>query len=313
MQPASVLQLNRLALAADRPIDILGFGENSLDEVWLLDHAMSIGGKQRVTRRLQLGGGQIATAMVAAARLELNVAYAGAIGRDAAGETVHAELLAERVDVSALHAVPEGRTRSALIVVDPSGERTIFEDVDGRTQLSHATLPVSELSRAKILHVDATDIAHSITLAKAARAAGTLVSLDVDRTAPGLDELLLCADICISSATFPTAHTGEPTLERALAKLATLGPKLVGATLADKGAALLDAGHLVLSPAFSQRVVDTTACGDTFHAAFLHALIGGHNAVSCLRFANAAAALKCRDIGRRGCPSLAEVHALLAS
>ena len=60
-------------------------------------------------------------------------------------------------------------------------------------------------------------------------------------------------------------------------------------------------------------MVDTTACGDTFHAAFLCALLEAQPPRQALRFANAAAALKCRDLGRRGCPTRAEVNALFAA
>jgi sugar/nucleoside kinase (ribokinase family) len=68
-----------------------------------------------------------------------------------------------------------------------------------------------------------------------------------------------------------------------------------------------------LSPAFpAERVVDTTACGDTFRAALLVALLDGLRPAEGLRFANAAASLKTRDLGRRGCPRRAEVNALMA-
>ncbi|HUQ01407.1 MAG TPA: PfkB family carbohydrate kinase, partial [Kofleriaceae bacterium] len=66
------------------------------------------------------------------------------------------------------------------------------------------------------------------------------------------------------------------------------------------------------SPAFPVDVVDTTACGDTFHAAAICALLDGKSIGETLRFANAAAALKCRGLGRSGCPRKSEVDELLA-
>ena len=50
---------------------------------------------------------------------------------------------------------------------------------------------------------------------------------------------------------------------------------------------------------------------DTFRSAVLCALLVGKSLEDTLRFANAAAALKCRDLGRRGCPTRDEVDRFL--
>jgi ribokinase len=165
-----------------------------------------------------------------------------------------------------------------------------------------------------VLHLDATEPAYAMLAALHARQHGTLVSLDLDHPVPGLEELLPLCDVCITARGVPEQLTGESNLEPALRRLAEKTGGLVGCTLDADGAALLDDGHLLLSPAFPvDNMVDTTACGDTFHGAFLAALIEEQTPAGALRFANAAAALKCRDLGRRGCPTRAEVNALLAS
>jgi sulfofructose kinase len=140
------------------------------------------------------------------------------------------------------------------------------------------------------------------------------VSLDVDHPAPGIAELLPLVDVLITSRGVPEQLSGEATLEAALRSLqAKTGGGLCGCTLDADGAALLDDGHFLLSPAFPvDQLIDTTACGDTFRAGFLCALVEGQKPAQALRFANAAAAIKCRDLGRRGCPTRAEVNALLA-
>jgi sulfofructose kinase len=58
--------------------------------------------------------------------------------------------------------------------------------------------------------------------------------------------------------------------------------------------------------------VDTTGAGDVFHAGFIYGLLRNWEIAEILRFANAVAALKCRDLGgRRGIPTLEEVNRLL--
>jgi sugar/nucleoside kinase (ribokinase family) len=298
-----------------RTLDIIGYGECSIDEVWVLPTAPDWGGKLRASRRERLGGGQVATAMVACARLGLRAGFCGIVGDDDEGQEALAGLAEEGVDVAAARKA-NGATRAALILVDGrNGERAVVECGVPRAGHGHGVHQVpARVAEARILHLDATDPPFAKEAARQAREAGTVVSLDVDHPAPGLDELLPLADVVVMSRGLPQQLTGEEELERALRKLAERVPGgLVGCTLGADGAALLDDDHLLLSPAFpAERVVDTTACGDTFRAALLVALAEGQRPADGLRFANAAASLKTRDLGRRGCPVRAEVNALMA-
>jgi sulfofructose kinase len=66
-------------------------------------------------------------------------------------------------------------------------------------------------------------------------------------------------------------------------------------------------------PAFQVDVVDTLAAGDVFHGAFAFGLARGYPMYQIMRFASAAAAIKCsRFGGRRGAPTKSEVAAFLA-
>jgi sugar/nucleoside kinase (ribokinase family) len=296
-------------LRKERPFDVVGYGEASIDDVWLLRSSLVWGGKVRAGAHERLGGGQIATALVACARLGLRAAFRGRVGDDADGREVLDGLAAENVNVDRALA-GGGPTRHALVLVNYDGERAVIERSYSHPGHPSVQAPVTD---ARILHLDATETVYAMQLARVARLANTVVSLDLDHPAPGLDELLPLVDILITSRGVPEQLTGEPNLERALRKLAELTGGLVGCTLGADGAALLDDGHLLLSPAFPvANVIDTTACGDTFRAALLCALVEGHAVAQALRFANAAAALKTRNLGRRGCPRRAEVNALLA-
>jgi sugar/nucleoside kinase (ribokinase family) len=73
-----------------------------------------------------------------------------------------------------------------------------------------------------------------------------------------------------------------------------------------------DAGAICELPVFAITAVDTLAAGDVFHGAFALALIEGRSTVAALRFAAAAAAVKCtRFGGSAAAPRRAEVDALL--
>jgi sulfofructose kinase len=316
MGEASTLDALRATLAgrAAASLDVVGIGECSLDEVWRVAGSFAAGGKTRALAHELIGGGQIATAMAAGSRLGLRTAYAGAIGDDDAGRAVLAGLADDAVDTTSVHRSAGAATRSALVIVDEDGERTVVERVDRRTAVPPDALPEALIATARVLHLDGVHPLTSIAAARLAGQHGVLVSLDIDHTFPGIDELLSLADICFTGEAVPAALSGEQDLARALAHLSTKTRPgaLVGCTLGARGAAALDGDKLLLSPAHPiDPVVDTTACGDTFRAAALRALLDGKSLPDLLRFANAAAALKCRALGRRGCPTLSELTALL--
>jgi ribokinase len=61
-------------------------------------------------------------------------------------------------------------------------------------------------------------------------------------------------------------------------------------------------------PAFNVEAIDTTGAGDVFHAGYIYGLMQKWDLERVLRFATAAAAMKCREIGgRTGIPALGEV------
>jgi sugar/nucleoside kinase (ribokinase family) len=71
-------------------------------------------------------------------------------------------------------------------------------------------------------------------------------------------------------------------------------------------------GEILYVKAFKTDVVDTTGAGDVFHAGFIYGLLQHWDIRKILLFANAAAALKCRELGgRKGIPTLEEVQSLL--
>jgi sulfofructose kinase len=66
-------------------------------------------------------------------------------------------------------------------------------------------------------------------------------------------------------------------------------------------------------PVFAIKTVDTLGAGDVFHGAFVLALVEGRTVVDALRFAAAAAGIKCSRFGGSAvAPRRAEVDALLA-
>eukprot|EP01036_Dinobryon_divergens_P014404 gene14403-biopygen12783 len=94
--------------------------------------------------------------------------------------------------------------------------------------------------------------------------------------------------------------------------LGQVGDAFVAITSGAKGCYWSDRGTIRHTPAVEVSAIDTLAAGDVFHAAFAVGVVEGWPTERTIRFASAAAAIKCtRFGGRLGAPTRAEVEAIL--
>jgi sugar/nucleoside kinase (ribokinase family) len=101
---------------------------------------------------------------------------------------------------------------------------------------------------------------------------------------------------------------------KALKKIASLTPSFLAGTRGPRGTIWLDEQQeLRETPAFPVHTVDTLGAGDVFHGAFALAITEQQELRQALRFASAAAALKCTRFGGPfAAPQRAEVEELLS-
>ena len=301
-----------------KEFDAVGFGLNAVDRLILMPEYPAFDTKTRLLEHVQSAGGQTASAMVGLQRLGLKTAYAGRFGSDAEGFFGLATLRDEGVDVSRAEVIEGARNQIAFIIIDArTGERTILWDRDERLAYKAEEAPTGFAARGRVLHLDAHDPLACARVAREARAAGTIVSADIDNIYEGLPELLPLIDVLISSKEFPHRLTGITDERAALAEVkARMGTNaLVGMTRGERGALIFHEGKLIETPAFPVPggCRDTTGAGDAFHAGFLYGMLQGEEIETCLTLGCAVAALKCRRLGARaGLPTPAELTALLS-
>ena len=101
-------------------------------------------------------------------------------------------------------------------------------------------------------------------------------------------------------------------IEAALRTLAVRYPVWLAVTDGGNGVYVLERGEFIHQPAAVVEVVDTPGAGDVWRGAFIYWLGCGKSAMEAVRFASAAATLKCsRPGGGRSCPDLTEVPGFL--
>jgi sugar/nucleoside kinase (ribokinase family) len=307
--------------AMAKACDVVGFGENSVDIIAVLEGRPQQDGKQVLASLSRAAGGQVATAMAACARLGCRARYVGAIGDDEEGRVVVAALRRAGVEPH-VRRRPHTSTRTAIVLVDArTGSRSVLEHRDRHLPLRRRELDARILTSGRLLLVDGRDVAVSVAAARLARRRHIPVVLDVETVAPGLDELMRLADVIVAAEALPTAFTGVKDTGRALARMAREArAALAVVTLGAAGSLALVAGRPareIRTRGFRVPVVDTTGAGDTFRGGLMAAWIragDGADVTTLLEYANAAAACNCRELGAQAAlPTWAEVTRLVTS
>ena len=264
----------------------------------------------------EIAGGNAFNAAVAISRLGGGVAFCGPMGD--AGETSSRYIFDKAAELGIamqdIVHMPGLVTPISTVMIDPGGERTIITFRD--PELWKVRLPEADrmLSDCDAILAESRCAAFCTGLCAEARRRGIPVVIDVD-SAMSMREGLLTASshlIFSSEALQATADIADDAA--ALQKLAKVTPAFLAGTRGSQGTVWLDpnGGGLRQTAAFPVHTVDTLGAGDVFHGAFTLAITEKQDLRSALRFASAAAALKCTRFGGAfACPQRPEVEAFL--
>jgi sulfofructose kinase len=295
--------------------DVVGVGLNATDTLLIVPHFPAYAGKVPFSDEMLSPGGQVASAMVACARLGLRVKYIGAIGDDERGRIQMESLRGTGINLDHVQLCPNCPNQSAYIIIDRStGERTVLWRHDDCLRIDPERITADQIAGARLLHLDGYDTGAAARAAALARGQGIPVTADVDTIYHGFDNVLPNVDYLIASSEFPAAWTGVNDPFRALESIQKeYGMRVAAMTLGAHGALALESGRFHYSPAFVVNCLDTTGAGDVFHGAFCYAVLQEMAMPGALEFSNAMAALNCTALGARGgIRGLDEVRSLIA-
>lgn len=266
--------------------------------------------KHRATSFACVGGGNAATAAVAAAGLGARARLSARLGDDTTGDAMLAEFAAHGVDASPSRRFSGCASPLSAILVDAADERMIVSYADPALPADPGWLGDLPGDVDAVLG-DVRWIEGATHLLGQARRRGLPAILDGDL--PGAPHAALqAANLVAFSAGGLARTTGIESIPEALAAAERLTDATVMATDGPRGVFWREGGGLRRQPAFPVTAVDTLGAGDVFHGALTVGLAEGMTLAQAARFASAAAALKCtRFGGRAGAPERAEVDALM--
>jgi sugar/nucleoside kinase (ribokinase family) len=258
----------------------------------------------RITR---CRGGSAANVAAMAAMLATPTRFIGRVGSDPTGTALVEELVALGVDVRTQRG---GRTGTVVVLVDPTGERTMFPDRASAAELARVSADC--LDSVRVLHATSYSFAAEPTasttmeLLATARAAGIAVSLDASSTGV-LEDVGLAHYLEVVDAIRPTiffANTQE-------ADLLDLSRPQFGASITvikdgPHPTVLRDPSGVSTSVAVPRLdgVRDSTGAGDAFSAGFLSAYLSGRDPAEAVVAGHAMARTLLRSPGATPHPPL---------
>lgn len=273
--------------------DVFGLGQCVVDRLGLVDRFAAPDEKVSYGEMAEQCGGPVATALVALSRWGRRCAVGGIVGDDDEGARIRADLEAERVDTGQLLVRPGTRSQCAFVAVEKgSGRRSIYwqRPTGAPPGPDEIAAPAARLFLTDGLFAEA-----SVALARGA----DHVVVDAGTLREGTDALLDHANVFVASESFARAFTGADDPRGACEKIRQRGIEVAGITLGARGYVASFGDTLLERPAYPVAAVDTTGCGDIFHAGLVEGLLSEWPLERCFDFAAWAAAQAATRLGNR--------------
>jgi sugar/nucleoside kinase (ribokinase family) len=292
--------------------DVLVYGTVCLDVLWRVETLPPPGGYVDILEERREIGGEAANTAMALARWGARVALVGnALGDDEDGHLLRTLFArdAPEIDLRFLPTSAAAFTPYCVCMATPDGQRTMFGY--RFTEMQPPPLDPTLAASTRLFTMEPNAYAAGAAACQVASAAGAFtLPMDYARD-PAINAIA-------SQVVTSSEHIGRDLSTTELAAFAAhvrddYGPTTIvtrgerGCFVAETGKSGQPAAHV---PAYvAPSVVDTTGSGDIFRAGLLYGQLQAWDIFTTLRFASAAAALNCGEMGGWcGVRSLSEIQ-----
>ena len=267
-------------------------------------------------------GGDAMNTSVRLRNLGMSVAFAGAIGKDAAGDFLYQNMYGMNTD--GLLRTDESQTAVCMALVQGNGQRRFIYNPGSNGLLSASQITDHLLAGASILHVGGVMQMSRLepdlhTLFQAAHRHGVLTSMDVTYDLDGLwlkkiEKALPYTDYFLPSIEEVSEMTGYQEPEQIRRFFEGCGMKGMVIKLGKRGCYVTDFREERYLSEYPAKVVDTTGAGDSFVGGFLAAISQGENCFTAASVGTVVASVCVAHVGATGgCITYSEAKKLAAS
>lgn len=265
-------------------------------------------------------GGKGANQAYAAGKLGAHTMMIGAVGDDSNGKELVSNLASVGVDTSGIAVLKDQPTGAAFITVNDKGENNIIVVPGANSKLTPSHILANEAlfdkCDAVLLQIE-IPMETILCAAKLAKQKGKMVILDPAPVPPSFpEELIKYVDILKPNEYELARLSNLPTdtmehIRSASKKMMDLGVATLVVTLGANGIVFVDKDTFEHVPSQKVQVVDTTAAGDSFVAAFALHLTNGGSIKDAICFGNKVSAIVVTRPGAQtSIPSLSEIEHL---
>ena len=236
------------------------------------------------------GGGSATNAAVWASTLNTEVGLVARIGDDNAGKIILEELNKPNLNLN-LVKTENVSSGSCAILIDATGERTMFPDPGANIFLASQDVPKEWFSQAEIIHISAYSLLRKNTknaigeIIKIARDNGLKTSVDVASSQPLIDNDGFNALKELSPWDYLFANKDEAEVLGDITEIKSLCKNLILKQGSKESLWIRDNTEIKDIPE-KVEVVDLIGAGDAFAAGFLVSVINKETPQNTLKIAN---------------------------
>jgi len=252
-------------------------------------------------------GGCASNTAVDLARVGVDVAVVGCVGRDVFGRFVIETLSQAGVDTDSVRELDGIGTSGTLIVNVEGQDRRFIHTIGANARFTAADIPLDRVRAAKILYVGGYLLMPSLGPAelagvfRQARTWGVTTILDLVLPGPGdhwsrLAPVLRETDVFLPNTDEAAAITGLSDPRAQAEHFRAAGVRTAVITCGGQGTVLVADKLRLRAGAFPVKYVGGTGAGDAFDAGYIAGLLTGCDPRGCLAWASALGASCVRSI-----------------
>ncbi|BDD02295.1 carbohydrate kinase family protein [Persicobacter psychrovividus] len=281
-------------------MEVLCNGLNVVDLLAAVPQNIPYGGKTACEKIIVQGGAPAGNAACGISALGHEIHFLGYLGDNTLSQIGKTELERHGVRTDKMIHRTDAQPAIAIVQVDGEGERTVLYSVTGYYPLSPSDVVEQDIIDTRLVIVDGYDTEVNTHLLRLAKKHNKISVLDME-SAP-----IEVMKEMVALATYPILPlSGAQTLseQRDIEDCALAIDKMTNGTVVItdgiNGSVAVVNGQLIRQAAYKVDVVDTTGCGDAFHAAFTSAILQGMSVAEAMNYGSFFAAQVATVFGGR--------------